>query len=171
MRLRSLHAEIDKKSRVASASTMPRFGVWDPCENPGLHHNDRNVYHGPKGKADERKERNCGTGVCRDLRRARQATISTEHRGSCSWRSSQDLPEELLVKHKVVEGEHARCVLWLVASSCACPPHCRIETCGVVSHASKNDIDKLPRGRAVCCTCDAGHTVQGGVLMHPLSGP
>ena len=28
--------------RVASASTTPRFGVWDPCENPGLQPNDRN---------------------------------------------------------------------------------------------------------------------------------
>ena len=25
-----------QRGRVASASTTPRFGVWDPCENPGL---------------------------------------------------------------------------------------------------------------------------------------
>ena len=30
------------KGRVASASTTPRFGVWDPCENPGLQPNDWN---------------------------------------------------------------------------------------------------------------------------------
>ena len=28
------------KGRVASASTTPRFGVWDPCENPGLQPDD-----------------------------------------------------------------------------------------------------------------------------------
>ena len=28
--------------RVASASTTRRFGVWDPCENPGLQPNDWN---------------------------------------------------------------------------------------------------------------------------------
>ena len=31
------------KSRVASASTTPRFGVRDPCENPGLQPNDWNT--------------------------------------------------------------------------------------------------------------------------------
>ena len=30
------------KGRVESASTTPRFGVWDPCENPGLQPNDWN---------------------------------------------------------------------------------------------------------------------------------
>ena len=31
------------KSRVASASTTPRFGVRDPCENPALQPNDWNT--------------------------------------------------------------------------------------------------------------------------------
>ena len=31
------------KGRVASASSTPRFGVRDPCENPGLQPNDWNT--------------------------------------------------------------------------------------------------------------------------------
>ena len=67
--------------------------------------------------------------------------------------------------------------LMIGANSCACPsgfvsvagdgkPQCRIETCGVAPIVN-HDTDNLPRGRAVCYTCDAGHTVQGGVLDAP----
>ena len=33
------------RGRVASASTTPRFGVWDPCENPGRRPNNRAQCH------------------------------------------------------------------------------------------------------------------------------
>ena len=43
---------------MASASTTPRFGMWDPCEQP-LRSSSVNV--------DGCWENNCGAGVCRDL--------------------------------------------------------------------------------------------------------
>ena len=46
---------LQQESMVASASATPRFGVWDPCEDPGLQPNDWTSFHGLKGETSIQK--------------------------------------------------------------------------------------------------------------------
>ena len=124
-------------------------------------------------------------------------TLRPRKHRSCCGRNLQDLTQQLLFRVRVCSVRVARKSTSVFSGTrpvslatvtttigpnlCACPsefasvvedgkPHCRIEMRGeapIVNHAFKNDTGKLPRGRAVCCTCDAGHTVQGGVLGAP----
>ena len=50
-RAASMHGAQKGRGRVATASATPRFGRWDPCENPGLQPNSWNSYHGLNGTA------------------------------------------------------------------------------------------------------------------------
>ena len=68
-----------KGSRVASASSTPRFGVWHPCENPGLQPNGWNFGDRENENVDGDCGSDCGAGVCGGFPNS-IGNNSTEHR-------------------------------------------------------------------------------------------